>query len=138
MLRNMQYTYIQQSVAQYSIVECSTVHCSAAVVQFILLKPLKSNFLQFLEETSTGHCVGAILQGPHTLHRDKMTPTPSPLLYCTVLCYTLLNIGVPCVAMNISIRYGSEQVMICCSYVFCHKMVLNGQILVFEVSIELY
>ena len=39
-----------RSVLQYSIVECSTVQCSTAVFQFILLKPLKSNILQFLEE----------------------------------------------------------------------------------------
>ena len=41
---------VWSSIYQYSIVECNTVQCSAAVVQFILLKPLKSNFLQFLEE----------------------------------------------------------------------------------------
>ena len=37
------------------------------------------------------------------------------------------------VAINISIRYGSEWVTFC-----CHKMVNNGWILVFEVSIEPY
>ena len=42
------------------------------------------------------------------------------------------------VTINISIRYGSEWVTFGCSYVFCHKMVTNGQILVFEVSIEHY
>ena len=42
------------------------------------------------------------------------------------------------VTINISIRYDSEWVTFCCSYVFCHKMVNNGQILVFEVSIEPY
>ena len=66
----VQYSTVQQSVVQYSIVECSTVQCSAAVVQFILLKPLKSNFLLFLEEASTGQYVGAIPKGPHTLHRN--------------------------------------------------------------------
>ena len=40
-------------------------------------------------------------------------------------------------AINISIRYGSEWVTFCCSYIFCHKMVTNGRILVFEVSIRL-
>ena len=33
---------------------------SFCMVHFFLLKTLKSNFLQFLEETSTGQCVGAI------------------------------------------------------------------------------
>ena len=35
------------------------------MVHFFLLKPLKSNFLQFLEEASTGQCVGAIPDGPY-------------------------------------------------------------------------
>ena len=51
---------------------------------------------------------------------------------------TLLYIGVPCVTINVSIRYGSEWVTFCCSYIFCHKMVTYGQILLFEVSIEPY
>ena len=104
----VQYNTVQQSVVQQSIVEFSTVQCSAAVVQLILLKYLKSNFLQFLEEASTGQCVGTIPQGPHTLHRDKMTPPPPPLLDCTILYFTLLYIGVLCVTINISIRYSSE------------------------------
>ena len=33
---------------------------SFCMVHFFLIKPLKSNFLQFLEEASTGQCVGAI------------------------------------------------------------------------------
>merc|ERR1711873_49947 len=42
------------------------------------------------------------------------------------------------VAINISIRYSSEWVTFCCSYVFCYKMVNNERILVFEVSMEPY
>ena len=57
--------------------------------------------IQFLEETSTGVCVGAIPQGPPTLHRDKMTPLLhcalstmctahcSSVLYCTTLYYKI-------------------------------------------------
>ena len=81
---------------------------------------------------------GANPKGPHILHRDEMTPPPPPLLDCNVLYYTLLYIGVLRVAINIYIRYGIKWVTFCCSYVFCHKMVTNGQILVFEVSIEPY
>ena len=67
----------------------------------------------------------------------------STILYCTTLYYTvlyftLLYIGVPRVVINISIRYGSEWVTFCCSYVFYHKMFTNGGILDFEVSIEPY
>ena len=40
------------------------------MVQFILLKPLKFNFLEFLEDASTGQCIGAISYGPYTLHRN--------------------------------------------------------------------
>ena len=58
-------------------------------------------------------------------------------LYYTVLYYTLLYIGMLRVTIDIPIRSGSEEVKFCCSYVFCHKMVTNGWILVFEVSIEL-
>ena len=43
------------------------------------------------------------------------------ILYYTVLYYTLIYIGVPHVTINISIRYSSEWVIFCCSYVFCHK-----------------
>ena len=60
------------------------------------------------------------------------------LLYCIVLYYTLLYIGVPHYPINISFRYSSDGVTYCCSYLFCHKMVTNGGILVFEVSIEQY
>ena len=35
---------------------------SFCMVHLFLLKPLKSNFLQILEEASTGQCVGAIPQ----------------------------------------------------------------------------
>ena len=59
-------------------------------------------------------------------------------LYYTVLYYTLLYIGVPRVTINISIRYSSEWITFCCSYLFCHKRVTNGHILVFEVPIEPY
>ena len=63
------------------------------------------------------------------------------VLYCTLLYSTVLDstiYGVRRVMINISIRYGSEWVTFCRSYVFCHKMVTNGRILVFEVSIESY
>ena len=49
-------------------------------------------------------------------------------LYYTVLYYTLLNKGVPYVAIDISIRYGSEWVTFCYSYVYCHKMVTDWRI----------
>ena len=95
---------------------------------------------QSLEEASNGLCEGATPQGPPTLHRAEMTPPPPPQLDYTV--YTVTSIYRcdvrPYVAINISIRYGSEWVTFCCSYVFCHKMVNNGRILVFEVSIEPY
>ena len=58
--------------------------------------------------------------------------------YYTVLYYTLLYICVQHLTINITIRDGSEWVIFCCSYVFCHKMVTNIWILVFEVSIEPY
>ena len=95
---------------------------------------------QSLEEASNGLCVGATPQGPPTLHRAEMTPPPPPQLDCTVCTVTsIYRCDVrPYVAINISIRYGSEWVAFCCSYVFCHKMVNNGRILVFEVSIEPY
>ena len=43
---------------------------SLCMVLFLLLKPLKSNCLQFLEEASTGQCVGAIPYGPNTIHTN--------------------------------------------------------------------
>ena len=49
--------------------------------------------IKFLEEASTGQSVGAIPEGPYTLHRDEVT-SPPPLLHCIVLYYTLLYIGV--------------------------------------------
>ena len=79
------------------------------LLHFFLLKPLKSNFHQFLEEASTGQCVEAIPLGPYTLHTDQFMP---PLeigkkirferfeeneldhcytsLYCTTLYYNVL------------------------------------------------
>ena len=58
-------------------------------------------------------------------------------LHCSVLHSSIYRCVVrPYVAINISIRYGSEWVTFFCSYVFCHKMVTNGRILEFEVSIE--
>ena len=58
-------------------------------------------------------------------------------LHCTVLQSSIYRCAVrPYVAINISIRYGSKRVTFFCSYVFCHKMVTNGRILEFEVSIE--
>ena len=60
-------------------------------------------------------------------------------LYCTVLHSTIYRCAVCLhIVINISIRYGSEWVTFCCSYVYCHKMVTDGRILVFEVSIEPY
>ena len=57
-------------------------------------------------------------------------PVPYYSIYrCTIHLY---------VAINISIRYGSEWVTFCCSYLFCHKIVTNGQILVIEGSLEIY
>ena len=53
--------------------------------------------IQFLEEASTGLCVEAIPLGPHTLHRDVMTPPPPSLLeyyrelYFTTLYYIMGN-----------------------------------------------
>ena len=47
---------------------------SFCMVHFFLLKPLKSNFLQFLEEASIGQCVGVIPEGPYTLHTDQLMP----------------------------------------------------------------
>ena len=55
-----------------------------------------------------------------------------------ILKQGVVYVGVLYDVINISIRYGSEWVTFCCSYVFCHKMVTNGQIIVFEVSIETY
>ena len=63
------------------------------------------------------------------------------VLLCTVLHSSIYRCAVCLyVAINISIRYGSEWVTFSCSYVLllCHKMVTNGRILEFEVSIELY
>ena len=99
--------------------------------------------IQFLEEASTVLCVGAITEGPHTLHRDRMTPPPPTLmyctvLYCTVLYYTLLYIGVPHIMINISIRQGRKWVTYCYFYIFCHKTITCGRILQLEVSIDLY
>ena len=94
--------------------------------------------IKFLEEVSTGHCVGAISQGPHTIHRDKITPPPPPLLHCAVLYETLLYIDMLFVAINISIRYGSKWVTYCCSYIFHNKTIICEWILEFEVSIDPY
>ena len=59
------------------------------------------------------------------------------VLYCTVLLSTIYRCSLRLyITINISIRYGSERVTFCCSYIFCHKMVTNGKILEFEVSIE--
>ena len=87
-------------------INCTSVTVTAVtavtleLLHVFLLIPLKSNFLKFLEEVSTGWCVGAIPEGPHTLHRDKMTPPPckSVLMYCILLKYSILqyNIYPPC------------------------------------------
>ena len=71
--------------------------------------------------------------------RDDSSSSSNAGLHCTVLHSSIYRCAVrPYIAINISIRYGSEWVTFCCSSVFCHKMVSNGQILVFEVSIEPY
>ena len=49
-----------ESRLKYGFIDSVVQQCSAAVVQLILLKPLKSNFLQFLEEAWTGRCIGDI------------------------------------------------------------------------------
>merc|ERR1712240_151457 len=70
---------------------------------------------------------------------DSSSSSSTAGLHCTVLHSSIYRCAVrPYVAINISIRYGSEWVIFCCSYVFYHKMVTNGRILVFEVSIEPY
>ena len=70
-----------------------------------------SHFTQGQDDSSTAavHCT--------VLHSTILYSTT---LYYTVLYFTLLYIGVPCFAINISIRYGSEWVTFCRSYVFCH------------------
>ena len=74
-----------------------------------------------------------------TQGRDDSSSSSTAGLHCTVLHSSIYRCAVrPYVAINISIRYGSKWVTFCCSYVFCHKMVTNGRILVFEVSIEPY
>ena len=74
-----------------------------------------------------------------TKGRDDSSSSSTAGLYCTVLLSTLYRCAVHMyVAIKISIRYGSEWVTFCCSYVYCHKMVSDGWMLVFEVSIELY
>ena len=74
-----------------------------------------------------------------TQRRDNSSSSSTAGLHCTVLHSSIYRCDVcPYVAMNISIRYGSEWVTFCCPYIFCHKMVSNGQILLFEVSIEPY
>merc|ERR1712114_39967 len=71
--------------------------------------------------------------------RNDSSSSSTAELHCTVLHSSIYRCAVHLyVAINISIRYGSEWVIFCCSYVFCHKMVTNGLILVFEVSIEPY
>merc|ERR1712240_574470 len=73
-----------------------------------------------------------------TQGRNDSSSSSTAELHCTVLYSSMYRCAVrPYVAINISIRYGNEWVIFCCSYVFCHKMVTNGRILEFEVSIEL-
>ena len=61
-------------------INCTAVTVTAVtdavpeLLHFFLLKPLKSNFVQFLEEESTGQYIGAIPQGPYTLHIDQFIP----------------------------------------------------------------
>ena len=47
---------------------------NCCMVQFILLKPLKSNFLQFLEEAWTGQCVECKVPRELLLHTDQLMP----------------------------------------------------------------
>merc|ERR1712240_8703 len=73
-----------------------------------------------------------------TQGRNDSSSSSTAELHCTVLYSSIYRCAVRTyVAINISIRYGNEWVIFCCSYVFCHKMVTNGRILEFEVSIEL-
>ena len=44
------------------------------MVQFILLKPLNSNFLQILEEAWTGQCVECEFPRELLLHTDQLMP----------------------------------------------------------------
>ena len=44
------------------------------MVQFILLKPLKSNFLQFLGEAWTDQCVEYKVPRELLLHTDQLMP----------------------------------------------------------------
>ena len=47
---------------------------SFCMVHFFLLKPLKSNFLQFLEEAWTGQCVECKVPRELLLHTDQLIP----------------------------------------------------------------
>ena len=83
----------------HNYLNTNSINCVPAVTvpAQMLLYPIHSpqtSQIQFLEEDLTGLYVGLIPYGPPTLHRDKMTPPPPPLLDCTVLYYTLLYIGV--------------------------------------------
>ena len=48
---------------------------NCCMVQFILLKPLKSNFIQFLEEAWTGQCVECKVPRELLLHTDQLIPS---------------------------------------------------------------
>ena len=49
-------------------------YVSFCMVYFFLLKPLKSNFLQFLEEAWTGQCVECKVPRELLLHTDQLMP----------------------------------------------------------------
>ena len=49
---------------------------NCCMVQFILLKPLKYNFLQFLEEAWTGQCVECKVHRELLLYSDQLMPPP--------------------------------------------------------------
>ena len=86
-------------------------------------------------------CRSKSLGNSHSTHRQNDISSSSTAgLYILYILYISIYRCDVCryVALNISIRYGNEWVTFFCSYVFCHKMVNNGRILVFEVSIEPY
>ena len=62
---------------------CSCCYCfsfvppflwNCCMVPFFLLKPLKSNFLQFIEEAWTGQCVECKVPRELLLHTDQLLP----------------------------------------------------------------
>ena len=74
-----------------------------------------------------------------TQGKNDSSSSSTAELHCTLLYFSIYRCATcPYVAINISIRYGSEWVISCCFYVICHKMVTNERILEFEMSTEPY